>query len=190
MDILVNDLAAVVESELAAPFALFGDCSGALVAFELTRELARRGLRPTRLVVASQPAPDTAASPTSTSARLSLRQRVERVGGTDPRVLENEAVFAVVARALEADLAIVDGYRYKPDSPVDVPISALAAASAADEMSRYERWESLTTAGCTVELVAAETFFSDGGWAGLGSAVGRHVARDVGRRGAAPRRVS
>src|SRR3954466_10119965 len=56
LDALVRALLA--ETEFAPPYEVFGHSLGALVAYEVTRELAARGLAlPERLVVSAFPAP-------------------------------------------------------------------------------------------------------------------------------------
>ena len=58
MDVLVADVADALEPALNIPYALFGHSLGALVAFELARELRRRRLPPpARLFVSSRGAP-------------------------------------------------------------------------------------------------------------------------------------
>ncbi|MFC5946639.1 thioesterase II family protein, partial [Micromonospora harpali] len=55
---LVEALASALAGELGVPYALFGHSMGSLVAFELARELRRRGLgEPRVLFVSGGPAP-------------------------------------------------------------------------------------------------------------------------------------
>lgn len=178
---LVEELAAAVEVQLRPPFALFGDCFGAIVAFELARELQRRGnVHPDRLLVAAQPAPNRFARERSREEdELPLRERVARIGGTDPRILENEAVFAVVAPALAADFAIVDGYRFEPEPRLDTPISVIATRAAAEDVATFEAWDALTTADCSVDVADTDSFFSESAWTTLALLVGERILRTV-----------
>lgn len=177
---LVAELAAAVDAEVPPPFAIFGDCFGAIVAFELARELQRRGARPPEhLIVADQPAPHARprSGPDPAAAALPLPERAALLGGTDPRILENETVFGIVAPALAADLAIADDYRFVPGPRLEVPISVIANPAAIDEPAAYEAWGELTTAACTVTFTVSveDSFFSEAGWAALGSFVAERL---------------
>ena len=58
VDALVDALASALVDELDVPYALFGHSLGSLVAFELARELRRRGVgEPRALLVSGGPAP-------------------------------------------------------------------------------------------------------------------------------------
>jgi surfactin synthase thioesterase subunit len=67
----IAELADEVAALDAEPFAFFGHCSGALIAFELTRELRRRDAPlPLQLLATSQPAPRLSRIPPSGEREL------------------------------------------------------------------------------------------------------------------------
>jgi surfactin synthase thioesterase subunit len=110
-----------------APFAFFGHSLGALVAFELTRALRRRGESlPAQLFVSACRAPHTkddgvALSSLSDSAFLDALHELE---GTSEAVLHDRELLALVMPTLRADLALRDGYEYAQESPLPLPITA------------------------------------------------------------------
>ena len=75
---------------LEQPFALLGHSMGALLAFELVRELRRRGaLQPQHLFVAARAAPhtDPLRRPVYSLGDVALVEGLRRLNGTPPEVL-------------------------------------------------------------------------------------------------------
>lgn len=124
---LVADLAAVLEPLTAEPFAIFGHSMGALIGFELARELRRRGLPdPRHLFVAGYRAPQLpelypAIHQLPDDAFIS---EVGRLDGTPREVLEHAELLELVLPILRADFALVETYAHQPADPLSCPVSA------------------------------------------------------------------
>jgi medium-chain acyl-[acyl-carrier-protein] hydrolase len=126
---LVEVLADALAPVFVEPFALFGHCSGALIAFELARRLARAGgPKPVRLVAASQAAPHMRGAGASTDPSLGLRERLRRLGDTDSAMLENDELYALLEPGIAADFRLADRYRYERAALLDVPVTVVAGA--------------------------------------------------------------
>jgi medium-chain acyl-[acyl-carrier-protein] hydrolase len=115
-------------AHLDEPFALFGHSFGALVAFEVARELRRRrGPQPVHLFISARrgprrpdPVPPLHGLP---EARF-LHEVQTRYGGIPDVVLQEPELLALLLPTLRADLEAVETYTYEPEAPLDVPISA------------------------------------------------------------------
>ncbi|MFF5706519.1 thioesterase II family protein [Streptomyces sp. NPDC012794] len=128
------------------PFLLFGHSFGAVLAFEVARRLdGVRGFA--GLVVSGCGAPSLLPTPRVVeAARLDGRAFTEAVGffgGLPPEVLEDEAVQELLLPHLKADFRMVAGYRYRPGTPLAVPVTLLngtedphVSAAALDAWSR------------------------------------------------------
>ena len=91
---LVRELANDISGLTREPFAFFGHSMGALVAFELSRELRRRGQNePVHLVVSGFRAPQLPPRqpPLHRLADASLADELKGLGGTPPEVFNEPA---------------------------------------------------------------------------------------------------
>jgi surfactin synthase thioesterase subunit len=168
VELLADEVALLVPGE----FALVGHCSGALLAFELTRELVRRGgPEPIHLVAASQVGPRVSGTPPD-ERRRPLWERVREAGQIDPRVLESDEMRALLEPALAADLGISDGYAYRPGPRLDVPISVFAGSD--DERVTHTGlacWQDETAGPFALRRLEADHFFRGDAWPVLAAAV-------------------
>jgi medium-chain acyl-[acyl-carrier-protein] hydrolase len=124
---VVGPIADWIAAHAAGPYALFGHSLGALIAFELARELRRRaGTGPVQVFVSARMAPH-ALDPAPPLHRLSdqmLVQRLRQLGGTPPHVLDDEDLMGLLLPGLRADFAMNETYRFTPEAPLDIPVTA------------------------------------------------------------------
>jgi medium-chain acyl-[acyl-carrier-protein] hydrolase len=112
-----------------APFALFGHSMGALLGFELARELRRRGgPKPVYLIVSGALAPHLP-HPDPPTHRLSDPEFIEEVrrryDGIPAAVLEHPELVKIILPTLRADVRSLETYVYRDEAPLDCPILAL-----------------------------------------------------------------
>ncbi|MFJ9343381.1 thioesterase II family protein [Streptomyces sp. NPDC101733] len=110
------------------PFLLFGHSFGAALAFEVARRLEGvPGLA--GLVASGCSAPSLL--PTARVVRTAelegraFTDAVQFFGGLPPEVVEDEAVQELLLPPLRADFRTVAGYRYRPGTPLGVPVTLL-----------------------------------------------------------------
>jgi medium-chain acyl-[acyl-carrier-protein] hydrolase len=161
---LVAALADALGPELGElPFAFFGHSMGALVAFELARELRRRGgPLPVLLGVSAWRGPQVprALPPVSDLPDPELVAHVRRLGGMPEPVLEEPELLASVLPTLRADYRLCEGYRYRPSAPLDRPISVFGAT--ADPLAgpaELEAWAAQTTRPLSVRVFPGRHFY-------------------------------
>jgi medium-chain acyl-[acyl-carrier-protein] hydrolase len=154
---LVASFADAVSPLLDLQYALFGHSMGALTAFELTRELRRRGLpEPTHLVVSGFRAPHLPhrAPELYRLPEDALVAELRRLDGTPAEVLAHEELLALVLPALRADLTACETYVYTDAPPLTCSLSAwggrLDADLAEDELSA---WSCHTSGSFDVHLL-------------------------------------
>ena len=123
---VVSPICNALRPYCGAPFAFFGHSMGALIAFEVTRELRRRGLPlPQWLLISGAQAPHR-----RKMEHLHLLPRKEflatlaaRYGGlTD--VLACQEVVDLLAPILQADFELVERHRHESSDPLPVRIAA------------------------------------------------------------------
>lgn len=126
MALLVGPLADAVAAVDDRPFAIFGHSMGARIAFELTRELRRRGRpEPAALFVSACKAPHIPRVPTPPIATIPDRLflgMLRRMDGTPPELIEDPEFMRSVLPTLRADFAIIDTYDYADEPALGMPI--------------------------------------------------------------------
>lgn len=126
----VGELADRLTAEPSSRYAVFGHSMGALVAFELVRELRRRRAPPPlHLFVSGRIAPQT---PVSTAFYAlgddELIDTLRRSGGTPEAVLAERELILALLPTLRADFELNERYAYRHEPPLDVPITAFAGS--------------------------------------------------------------
>jgi medium-chain acyl-[acyl-carrier-protein] hydrolase len=160
---LVQMLADVLAPALDTAYALFGYSMGALVAFELTRELRRRQLRPpSKLMVAAHPAPHLVnrRKPVHHLPDARFIQALRRLHGTPDAVFEHGELRALMLPLLRADFAVCETYVHQADAPLECPITAFGGRQDHEVTRReLEAWREQTRAEFTLRLVSGGHFF-------------------------------
>jgi medium-chain acyl-[acyl-carrier-protein] hydrolase len=160
---LVEDLADVLKDLFETPFAFFGHSLGALISFELARELRRRGLAlPERLFLSAHRAPhlpkqlpDIHDGPDE-----AFVEGLRRLEGTPDELLANEELMELILPALRADFAMAETYVCPTEPPLDCPISAFGGlGDLVTDRPKLEPWAEHTTAEFKLRMVPGGHFF-------------------------------
>lgn len=147
----------------AAPFALYGHSMGGILAFEVARELRRRGTpAPRALFVAAASAPQRTAVP-SAYHRLPDRDLIERLrkfNGTPQVLFDNPELLRACLPVMRADFQLVETYCYQPEPPLECPIVAFGGLrDRVVDRGLLPGWEEQTSAGFSLEWLAGDHFF-------------------------------
>ena len=124
-DAVVQALAPILER----PVVFFGHSMGALLAYEVARELQRRGgPLPLHLYLSGRRCPlvPDGEAPLHGLADLAFLDALDRRFGGVPAVIRNDPELrALFLPTLRADLGALERHRFEAQEPLEVPITAL-----------------------------------------------------------------
>src|SRR5262249_3231561 len=160
---LVETLARELRAFLDRPFAFFGHSMGALLGFELARQLRRMGAAgPAHLFVSGRRAPQVARSeaPIHALPDAAFRDEHRRFTGTPAAVLDNAELLELLLPTLRADFTLVETYTHHAEAPSDTPITAFGGTD--DPLASWEQldaWRAQTTGSFRLCMVPGGHFF-------------------------------
>jgi medium-chain acyl-[acyl-carrier-protein] hydrolase len=128
VDTLVEELVLWIDR----PFAFYGHSMGALLAFELARELRRRRkMLPAHLFVSGYRAPQLPPPepPFSHLPDADFIDRVRQYEGVPDLVAQNEELMNIFLPILRADFTMTETYVYREEPPLECPLTAFGGFS-------------------------------------------------------------
>jgi medium-chain acyl-[acyl-carrier-protein] hydrolase len=160
---LVQALAQALAPLLDKPFAFFGHSLGALVSFELARQLRRQsGVQPVRLFVSAARAPQipSRSRPIHAVPESEFLIELRRINGIPGKVLGNAELMQIMLPVLRADFAVYETYVHSTEHPLDCFISSFGGAQD-HRVSRgdLEAWRDQTSASFSLRMFPGDHFF-------------------------------
>jgi medium-chain acyl-[acyl-carrier-protein] hydrolase len=164
----VHRIAEILAGELNPyidrPYILYGYSLGALIAFELGRQLRRqKAAPPLSLYALARPAPNLA------QTRHPLHQLPDDIflveltrhyKGMSPAILKEQELMKLLLPALRADVTALETYVYLEEGPLDCPIRAfggrLDATTTEDEL---RAWRLHTNRSFELKMFEGDHFF-------------------------------
>ncbi|MET7936064.1 alpha/beta fold hydrolase [Streptomyces sp. NPDC005322] len=143
------------------PLALFGHSMGASVAFELALRMEWLGHPPPVVFVSGRTAPS---RPRGSTVHLrddaGLVAEILSLGGTDPRVFEDEGLRRMVLPALRNDYRAAETYRSAPGFRLAAPLRALVGADDPHApLDAVRAWEEHTEGGFDLRMYPGGHFY-------------------------------
>ncbi|GCF09100.1 thioesterase II family protein [Dictyobacter arantiisoli] len=160
---LVPQLAQQLLPYMNVPFQFFGHSMGALLSFELTRELRRQRLTlPTRLFVSAHRAPQLPrrSEPVHSQPDAEFIHSLRTLGGTPEAVLQNEELLQLFLPTLRADFTLCETYNYQPEEPFNLPIAVFGGQTDKDiPASDLAAWQAQSTRPITQQMFQGGHFY-------------------------------
>jgi medium-chain acyl-[acyl-carrier-protein] hydrolase len=163
LPVLVDALLPALLPYFDKPFSFFGHSMGAMIGFELARQLRREtGREPLQLFVSGQHAPQIPHnSPiTYNLPEPEFLQELRRLNGTPREVLEHPELMSLLLSLLRADFELVQSYIYQPGEPLNCPIAVFGGTEDVDvPQSDLAPWREQTIASFSLQLFPGDHFF-------------------------------
>jgi surfactin synthase thioesterase subunit len=176
---LIQTLADILAPHLGRRFAFFGYSMGALVSFELARELRRRGSPgPLCLYVAAHRAPQlpSADPPIHQLSDPDFLSELKRLNGTPEAVLQHPELRALLLPCLRADFALCETYVHTWERPLECTIIAFGGLlDRRASREELEGWRSQTVGSFSLRMLPGDHFFVRGARAPLLQILSEHL---------------
>jgi surfactin synthase thioesterase subunit len=168
---VVRRMGDAIEPYLDRHYALFGYSMGAWIAFELIRELRRRGAPvPIQFFAASMRAPQISAAwpPLSQLPRDQFLERISEYFDSPWQTWANPDLLAIVLPVLRADMALCESYVYREEPPFAFPIQVFCGLrDRSTPLADAQAWRAQTTGNFALEVLEGSHFFPDASLARL-----------------------
>ncbi|HEX5716206.1 MAG TPA: thioesterase II family protein [Thermoanaerobaculia bacterium] len=164
---LVQEMADVLQPYMQGlPFVFFGHSMGAMLGFELARELRRRGqAMPLHLFVSGRRAPQVLEDdePIHGLPEPEFIEKLRELNGTPEEVLQHSELMRLLIPVLRADFAVNETYVYREEEPLDLGISAFGGLGD-KEVARDEvaAWKENTRGRFRLRMLPGDHFFIHG----------------------------
>jgi medium-chain acyl-[acyl-carrier-protein] hydrolase len=161
---LVQALLPALLPDLDRPFAFLGHSMGALIGFELSRQLQQRQAPlPIHLFVAGREAPQSRslATPTHHLPVTAFIQEIRcRYNGIPDALLHSPELMEMLLPILRADVTLVETYDYVHGTPLDCSITAFGGRQDAQvRLADLKAWQHQTRQAFRVHLLPGDHFF-------------------------------
>ncbi|HEY1353295.1 MAG TPA: alpha/beta fold hydrolase [Ktedonobacteraceae bacterium] len=160
---LVAAVAHALLPHLTEPFAFFGHCLGALIAFELSRQIrAWHGRQPVALFVSGHRAPQLPDRfpPSHRLPDAEFASELRRRNGAREEMLQSPGVVRQTLPLLRADQAICETYLYIPGESLDCPLTVFGGrADQAVQPEELTGWAEQTRGPCRLHVLPGDHFF-------------------------------
>jgi len=178
----VRALAAELLPTIETPYALFGHSMGALIAFELARQLCARGAPAPLLLIASGcrgPSLLPARTNVHTLPDDELVQLLGQLGGTPREILDDAEWRELILAAVRRDYALLASYEYAEDAPLPCPLVLIRGSQDPETTDdRIGPWQREVVDPPTVHTFDGGHFYL----ADARAAVARRVAQELEQR--------
>jgi medium-chain acyl-[acyl-carrier-protein] hydrolase len=160
---LVQALSQAILPYLDIPFAIFGHSMGALIGYELARQLRRQhNLLPLHLFVSGFRAAQIlySRSPSHHLPDEEFLEKLRGYRGTPESILKNAEVMQLMLPAIRADVSICETYIYMDEPPLPCPITAFGGWQdklvSRDELAA---WNIQTYSSFSLHMFPGDHFF-------------------------------
>lgn len=156
-------VAQALQQYLDKPFVFFGHSMGALLCFEVARNLRREShLEPAHIFISATHAPHrrTLDERLSVLPKTALVKKLHGFNGAPPEALQNEELMDLMLPTIRADFELCETYEYHPEAPLGCPLTIYGGIEDHEvERDRLASWGEMTTGPSSIRMFPGGHFF-------------------------------
>lgn len=160
---LITALADAIIPEIPPAFAFWGHSMGAVISFELARELRRRGQpAPLALFLSGRGAPQVPDPdpPVFNLPDSEFIAELRRLNGTPLELLDSPELKEFFLPTIRADFELVETYEYEPEPPLTCNICAYGGLQDAHvPAANLREWQKQTSGAFKVRMFPGDHFY-------------------------------
>lgn len=159
---MADDAFSQIQSQLKAPYILYGHSLGTNLAYLIALKIRTLGLpAPERIVLSGNGG---ASVPPEKPFRhlmspADFKAKLNEYGGSPREVLENDQLMEIFGPILRADFEAIETYQYEPVEPLDIPVTVLYGKDESVTPEEAEKWQEETKQPIRVREFEGTHFF-------------------------------
>ncbi|MBS9782304.1 MAG: SDR family NAD(P)-dependent oxidoreductase [Arcobacter sp.] len=161
---LSDEISNVIAQISDKPYAIFGHSVGALVAYEVAKEIEKQGIMPPlRLILSAHKTPEDSKEdePMYMLSDEDLMNKILELGLLPNDVLENKELLDFILPPLRADFELSETYEYEKSKALNIPITATFGKS--DPLLNgqdIQKWEKYTNSEYKIKEYDGDHFYT------------------------------
>ena len=163
MEAIASAASEALHRVIDRPFAIFGHSLGAIVGWEVGRQLSDAGVRPPlHLFVSGAAAPDDTARDRAIHSlpQTELIAELRKLNGTPPEILAHREMLELVLPSIRADFEASERYKYREGKPLSCPVTAFAGLEDTHiSRKQVEGWRNHCDGHFSLHTIPGDHFF-------------------------------
>ena len=162
MRAIALDLLEIIHPSIDQPYALLGHSMGALAAYLVAAQLTAAKLPlPSHLFVSGIRPPHRISREAKWHVLPldELKLKLAELGGSPVAVLDDKELMDYFAPIIRDDMRAIAEYRYRPVSPLNVPITVMIGTTESITRAEVLEWSDMTSSECRVLQYEGGHFF-------------------------------
>jgi medium-chain acyl-[acyl-carrier-protein] hydrolase len=156
-------VAQALQPYLDKPFVFFGHSLGALLCFEVARNLRREScLEPAHIYISATHAPQCRDRDEllSTLPRTELIKKLHEFNGAPQEVLQNNELLDLLLPMIRADFELCETYEYHPEAPLGCPLTIYGGIEDHEvKRDRLAAWSEMTVGPSNMRMFPGGHFY-------------------------------